>query len=292
MKPRLMSSTVLLVSSFFMFQPTEAPAQKAESKDKPLSLSIGTVRTELEAAAVRYLVEYTQNLHDIFVDGAADADGSWLLALTPNIRIETGEKDAFNGVMANLSGNFILFSETTVDGIRTPNTADIFHVIPISVEAETNGGFNNVNGLVEVGYVPWYQNRESLSGILRKTKIGIFVQGGYKFKVDTSAANSTTIANGAVDQSKEDQNSGLFRLKGSLGFSPKIMFSEEFGLSVIGNADGWWDIANSTTYFAVNATFRVILSSDKYFDFSYQKGSGAPNFNKGDQFSANITVMF
>jgi hypothetical protein len=291
MKSRFVPPWVVLAVSAFLLYPFQGWAQNAE-KGKSLSLSLGTVRTELEAAATRYLVEYSHNLHDIFIDGAPKAKGSWLLALTPNVRIETGEQDAFNGVLVGLSGNFIMFSETTIDGVKVPNSGDLFHVVPVSIGAETNGGFNSVNALVEAGYVPWYQNVESLPSMVRETKCGIFVQGGYKWKVDSRGANPVVATSGASDQSKEPLNTSLFRLKGSIGISPKIMMQEYFGLSAIVNADGWWDIANSATYYAINATFRVILSQDKCFDFSYQKGSGAPNFNKGDQFSANMTVMF
>lgn len=39
-------------------------------------------------------------------------------------------------------------------------------------------------------------------------------------------------------------------------------------------------------------TLRVYVSKDRYFDFTFERGSGAPNFNKGDQFSANLTGTF
>jgi hypothetical protein len=146
--------------------------------------------------------------------------------------------------------------------------------------------------LIELGYVPWYQNVISLPAPVRKTKLGLFLQSGYKFKVDTNKVSQTTQTGGASDESEEDRDGVLLRAKGSIGISPRFMFSKTFGLGIIGDADGWWDFVNALPYYRVAATFRLILSPDKSFDFTYQKGSGAPNFNKGDQFSANITVQY
>lgn len=37
---------------------------------------------------------------------------------------------------------------------------------------------------------------------------------------------------------------------------------------------------------------RFYFSDDKFFDLEYQKGSGAPNFNEGDQYGLVLTVTF
>jgi hypothetical protein len=84
---------------------TGAFSQEPEPGAKPLSISIGTVRTELEAAALRILVDYAADLNDLYTDGAAKTKDSWLFAATPSIRMEAGEKDAFNGLTAKLTGN-------------------------------------------------------------------------------------------------------------------------------------------------------------------------------------------
>jgi hypothetical protein len=51
---------------------------------------------------------------------------------------------------------------------------------------------------------------------------------------------------------------------------------------------------NSEIYYTLEAKVRFYLSQqkDKFFDFEYQKGSGAPNFNQGDQFGIGLTVTF
>lgn len=35
-----------------------------------------------------------------------------------------------------------------------------------------------------------------------------------------------------------------------------------------------------------------MLKKDYYFDLGYEKGSGAPNFNQGEQFTAGLGIRF
>ncbi|MCI0697313.1 hypothetical protein L0337_35575 [candidate division KSB1 bacterium] len=286
MKRNTLLAAALVLGNFALLSTPMVWAQ-----NRSLSLALGTVRTEAEAAAIRYLVEYTQNLQDLFIANAGNAKGAWLLALTPNVKFETGEKDAFNGVIVKVTGNFMFFKVTEIDSIRTPDTGKLFHVLPISFGGETNRGLDRVNVLLEVGYVPWYQNDQRLPGFLRSTKVGLFLQAGYKFKVSDSTASAATTG-GAIDESKEKAKRGLSRLKGSAVFNPRFMLKSDWGLGVQGAADGWYDIANAEVYYRIEAKAVIYLGEGKSFDVSYQKGSGAPNFNKGNQFSANITIQF
>ena len=63
-------------------------------------------------------------------------------------------------------------------------------------------------------------------------------------------------------------------------------------VSFIGAATVWYDIANSVFYHRLVATLRLTVIENRHFDFTYEKGSGAPNFNEGSQFSANLAVTF
>ncbi len=259
------------------------------TQQSPLSLSLGTIRTEAEASAVNLLIEYTKDLPDLFKPCQL-GQMSCLLDLTPAIKIETGDKDSFNGVILKLSGNYVIFYETDIPAPHTVDTDRVFHAFPIAVQVESNRKFDNVSTLLEVGYVPFYL-RESKTNLKLglNPKIGIFLQAGYKFKTSDNAETG-----GAADQSKESPNSALLRLKGALDANiPVISFSEDkFGISFLPKATGWFDIANSTFYHSVELIARLTLAKGKYFDVKYQNGSGEPNFNKGDQFGANITIQF
>jgi hypothetical protein len=98
---------------------------------------------------------------------------------------------------------------------------------------------------------------------------------------------------GAADQSKEKTGDGLARMKLDSGIDFKLAsFGLDRDVTLIANATGWYDIAHSATYHRLEAILRLSLSKDRFFDLTYENGSGAPNFNKGSQFSANLTVQF
>ena len=220
------------------------------------------------------------------------AGNNSLFQLTPQFNVQTGTGDAFSSINAKLSGIIMCFSKTTVAGQTTPNTSKAFQTFPISAGIETNNKFNIINGIIEAGWVPWYQTQGNTKtpALLKHTKFGLFVQGGYKFSVDTTGK---TAVGGEIDQSKEKVDNSIFRAKGSFGIDTKTLFElSGVGVGLVGNADGWYDFLNGQVYYTIQGKMRFYLTQnkDKYFDLKYQKGSGAPNFNQGDQFGIGLTV--
>lgn len=294
MKRRVYVAITLLFFSLVL-SPLGVLAQvKSEEQTPPLSLSLGTIRTDAEAAAVNLLIEYTKDLPDIFVNNSAKATDSsgWLLDLSPSIKIETGEKDAFNGVIVKMSGNYMHYylTDRAVPGVLMPDLDRLFHAVPIALGFESDRRFNNVSALFEIGYVPFYLKGTNANFKLGlNPKVGVFLQTGYKFK-----GSEKEQSGGAADESKESPNSTLLRLKGNFAADFSLIpFSEgKFGLSILPKATGWYDIANSTFYHSIELVARLTIAKGKHLDFKYQNGSGEPNFNKGDQFGANLTVQF
>ena len=87
----------------------------------------------------------------------------------------------------------------------------------------------------------------------------------------------------------------MCRGDGGFGIETKSLFHiSGVGVGLVGNADGWYDFLNSQIYYTVQGNLRLYLTAgeDKYFDFQYQKGSGAPNFNQGDQYGIGLTISF
>jgi hypothetical protein len=254
----------------------------------PVNLSIGALRTEAERAAVRFVVDVASAISGADVQLNAK---NGLLYLSPDIRIESGEDDAFNSIVAKVVGSVLFFQTVDVGGIPTPDTR-FFHALPVSAGIEADRGFENIAFLGEFGYVPWFQG--AVPRALKTSRVGVFVQGGYKAAVDPLAEAEEMGPSGARDESAEAPNSGLFRFKASAKFAPEVTLSASrgIGLGVVGSGDLWWDVVNSEIYHRLEATFRIRVATDRYVDFSYQNGSGAPNFNEGDQFSANLTVTF
>jgi len=215
---------------------------------------------------------------------------NWLTDISPEIKIQTGDQDSFNGIIAKAVGYHAIFSYTTINGILAPDSQKYFSVFPFSVGIETNRNFDNMNGLFEIGYMPFQKIGDryflGLDPILC-----IFLQGGYKFKLNDPEIET----GGAKDESKEKPDNGLFRTKLG-GKADFILFRSEtdfkFSLSVIPEGWVWYDFINDDWYHQVIGILRLSISGDKHFDFKYENGSGAPNFNEGQQFSANLTINF
>jgi hypothetical protein len=278
-----------------------AVSQSTDNADQPdnVELSLGTVRTEAEAAAVKLLARYAEGLPEIFLSsaGRASVDKGWILDLSPEVSIETGDKDSFNGVIAKMTGNFMRIRLKPLEGLpeKVADTEKLIHVAPISFGFEGDRNFDSVATLLETGYIPLLIPK----GLGFQHKIGVFLQAGYKFDANEEGEPET---GGAQDQSAEEEDSSILRLKGRAGTQLCLLgqrkgclhelANDKWGISFILDAAGWYDIANEKTYHSIDARLRLTLLEDRHFDLKYQDGSGAPNFNEGEEFSANLTVNF
>lgn len=264
------------------------------NESTPVELSIGSIRTAAEQAAVGLAIKYKEKVDDeYFVTNANRINESsgkgWLLSIAPEVEIQTGEADSFNGVTAKLTGNYLRFRMVEVAGINTPDTEKPFTAYPISLGLESNRNFERNSLLLEVGYVPFSLTSRWQIGI--QTNFAVFLQAGYKFETDETPAD---VEGGAVDESKEEPDSELLRLK--LDVSTKLLkynlSDGRYQISLIPRVRAWYDIANSETYHKIEAELSISLGDGKTFDFRYEDGSGAPNFNEGSQFGTFLTVNF
>src|SRR5204862_3390034 len=123
--------------------------------------------------------------------------------------ILTGDKDAFQGIIAKVTGLETFFPRRDVDiaGLPWPDLAPTIQTIPFSLGLESDGKFESVNGIAELGYVPWCPDP-----LRFRLRPGTFLQAGYKFGRTSTSPNS----DGDTDQSHEKADSGLFRAKQSL----------------------------------------------------------------------------
>lgn len=255
-----------------------------------LEVNVSSIRTENNNNALQIGLTYIRSLDSMFkAQDILVPMSSSLFALTPEFTIRTGTADAFSSITAKATGMFMFFGTTKVNGIVTPNTAKPFTVIPLSVGVETNNQFSKANVILETGFIPWYQSGP-VADWIKRTKIGVFAQTGYKMNwIDPGTAPQ----GGQIDESEEEPNEFILRLKAS-GASqiatPVKMGAVEAGL--IGAGDLWFDVANRAVYYRYDATLRFYLAPDRYLDLVYQKGSGAPNFNQGDQFGVGLSITF
>ena len=257
-------------------------------------LSLNTIKTDLKESAIQIGIKYLSSLDSSFSQqDIFSANKDYLFTMQPEFNIETGNEDAFSSITAKMVGFWLFAKKDEVDNIPVLNLNKTFHVLPISGGIETDNTFRNINAIIEMGYIPWYYSATAKTPkLLKHTKVGLFLQGGYKFELD---ANNTNYQGGDEDESMETPNDPIFRTKGSFVIDTKKLIVHKktgWGIGLIGETDGWYDFLNSEVYYRIEGKVRFYLSPKKFFDFKYEKGSGAPNFNQGDQFGLGLTVEF
>lgn len=249
-----------------------------------LSVNLSAAKTDLRNAAVTIGISYAQSIQTV-VDNKTffHAGKNSSLIFYPDIDIETGTTDAFGAITAKFTGLGMVFKTTTVAGLVAPDLHRTFQTFPISIGIESNKNFSFINTVVEAGWVPYFPTVRGLTA-------GVLIQGGVKSKAFNSP---DSVGGGAMDESAETTGDGIFRARGFFRVnSPYLVNIDFFKVGLIGSADGWYDMAHGAGYYKLEATARVYLKDGQYIDFVYQKGSGAPLFNTGNQFLLGLTLKF
>jgi len=176
-------------------QAVDLDSTEGQDTHSPLSVFLGTVRTRAEDQALNLAVDYGKKLAEaanqaLSLD-AASVSGSHptYFLLSPDIHINTGDKDAFQGILAKIKANLVVlppFIKMRPPGAEhdlwIPNPDGLFQVFTLSAGTETDGRFKTVDGLVELGWEPeWLPKRNGW-----KIYPGLYAQGGYKFVGDAA----------------------------------------------------------------------------------------------------------
>jgi hypothetical protein len=270
----------LIPFAILMFIAGTATAQES-------AVSLGYVRTEFGRNAANFAVDYAEKLEpklDFF-----KANSRSLISFSPDIRILLGTGDAFNGIVAKYVGSIMAFAVKSVAGVDgVPDLSKIYHVFPVSLGMETNKECSYVNGMLEVGYMPMINTDRRVPEIVRSLVAGIFMQGGYRTIVDDSL-NQAGSFNG-----RNRTEDVLVRAKFSAKYHPLIMFDkkDEFGAGLVCNFGVWYDVIENDFPYTLSGKLRLILKKDYSLDFKYEKNSGEPNFQSGEQWTSNISVDF
>lgn len=255
-----------------------------------LTVDLGATRTDLKENALRLGITYLRSLDSIFGNQELFLTSKHsFFMVTPELDIQTGTEDAFSSIVLKATGLLNVFKTHTVAGLLAPNYNKTFHSFPMSLGVETNNRFNNTNGILEVGWIPYYQSYGRASpDWIKKTNFGVFLQGGYKFNKDTTGS-----IGGEIDESEERERRGILRVKGSFGVNTdKLVKVNGLFLGLVGTADGWGDIINSEFYSKLEGRLRVYLTDNYYFDFLISHGSGAPLFNTATQTGVGLNMRF
>jgi hypothetical protein len=255
-----------------------------------LVVNIGAGKTVEKQAAITFGVNYIRSLDSVFSGKERVSYGkNSIFLFTPAFNIQSGTNDALNMINAKVTGELLTYKTTTgTSGHTIPNFAKPFSSFPFSAGIETNDQFQFLNSVLEVGFVPVFVGRDNPE-VLRHTHLGFYLQGGYKFKLDSNAVLNP---GGDKDESEELVNTAILRARGHADLNSPAVAMGAFNVGLVGSGDVWFDIANGATYYRIDAAFRVFLSRTQFIDFVYQKGSGAPLFNQGDQFGISLQLIF
>lgn len=252
------------------------------------------IRTELEKEAVGLAVKASPRLNEATY--VVEKRGAGYLG--PAFDLKTGGDDSFESVVAKVIG-FWQFAPPLDDDGEPDYIHYWVHVFPFAAGIEGDVQFETPAALAELGWTPIGprkridpDNPSLRFGLDPLRSFGFFLQSGYKFdntKATTNTSGLTIDGGGLNNDSEENPDEAIARLKAELAYG----FNLGNRVSLMPKGVVWYDILNSEVYYKAEARIRIALVADKYsLDFGYEKGSGAPNFNEGDQFSSGLTVAF
>lgn len=263
--------------------PYQLCAQEENARTFDGELTWQAVSTELESQALGVV---TKILPKINVERALFSDSAFTL-LGPDIEVRTGGSDAFDAVIAKLTGLTVLDPPLGEDG--EANYGAFLHAFTYSLGFETTRNMNTPAALAEAGWIPIAPSKvgqDERFGLDGGRRVGVFLQLGYKFSADDPAAAPE---GGAADESKESPDDAIARIKVDARY--RLDLGERVVLIPI--AQYWYDAKNGSSYYAISGTIRVAIQPGKYFwDIKFEKGAGAPTFNEGNQFSTGLTLAF
>lgn len=259
--PRLALAVSVLAASLLAVSPSAAQT----------SLSVGSAKTELGASAIRLSVTSAADLGEIAgITPHVSSEGTtaWGFYFTPRVGLLTGDQDAMQSIALAISGIFLPHLRITGTDIERDQN---FWVLPVSAGIETDGAFSSVNGLAEVGVTRIFRTGP-LSEI--PFRFGLYGQGGY---------------NGGSEEA-------LGRFKGELSIDLGLfrLGEESPKVQLLFHPTYWYDLVNTTSYDRIEGTLRIPLGDDgkQSLDLIYEEGAGAPTFQQGEQFSANLRIVF
>jgi len=264
------------------------------------TISIGAAKTDLGQGAVTFLAGYAPRQDSIWKNQNNFLTGKNSFTLYyPEFIVQGGTADAFSSISLKVTGLHAIFrtksagrvtkvinGQKVTEDIVIPDFSKVFHAIPFSAGVETNQQFNYVNGIIETGWRPEFGTGPRARTLLGAIETGVYLQGGYKFYVD-----STQGIGGKADETLEDPRSGILRARGHFGINTRTLI--QFGgikAGIVGDANAWYDFLNKKVYHSVLGSARFYFTDDNFIDLYYRNGAGMPTGNTGQQFGVQGTV--
>ncbi len=270
-------------------------------EDLGVRLFLGAVGGSGDAGGAGILLEVGRFVDGTIADGffrsgANESRGTgYFLDIAPDIEIRTGDASNFNAVIAKVSANLVFFRTRDLnEGEGSPVVVVDWerwtHVVPIAIGIEADDRFGFVNTLAEVGYTPFLLS-DALGDDYKlglNPRAGVFLQAGGKWDAGGDARDGN-----ARDESEEDTGGAILRLKADARVEiPLVRDALRRRINARLGATGWYDLAHSAWYSHYGAAVLVELRDSVELELRFEEGSGAPNFNEGEQFGVGLAISF
>jgi hypothetical protein len=220
------------------------------------------------------------------------ASKAGVLYVRPSVTLESAEDDTFQNASIGAQGFYMLPDQD-------PAASGWIFLYSVGLEGSRNLESYAGLGLVELGITTPFRPIKWLPFDVvlgREMKFGIFGQVGYKFK-DENPVN--TVDTGLENSSKEEDGRPLARVKGNAAIDMQIIDVQGIAKAKItASATLWYDVVNDEFYDREEAALRLTplfwesVLKDKHIVLSYERGSGSPTFNKGEQFGIALCMEF
>jgi len=290
------STLVILFSALVVILLPFSSVSAEEDGNHPFELSFGTVRTDTDRGAINLYLSYSEQMDENKIFESIGEDDfrigkGWVAGFSPELLIQTGGEDAFRRVIVKIHGNYFWPREMPAGSEQKVEKPKAFLRFPLAMGIETDHRFDKLNLLGEFGY-EFIGRPVGNNQMIKRPEVGLFLQTGYKFEMKDNGEDLEF--GGAADESGEDPNS--FIMRAALGGSAEIdlfhFIKDRQLIRFLPSGRVWYDIPNSEIYYRLDLILRLVLAPLKSFDLRYELGSGEPNFNDGNQFSANFTLCF
>ncbi|HMP75948.1 MAG TPA: hypothetical protein PKE12_06605 [Kiritimatiellia bacterium] len=193
-------------------------------------------------------------------------------------------------------------------------------ILPYSVGIEGSRNLDSYAGLAEIGWMPGLRPKDTLAGFVQRAffadEAPFVLQAGYKFAASTNEEEGVT---SGLDESGEKEDDAIFRARFSASLKtesavfarlvegtyfdaflgPDPQPGDVLHMSISAKASVWYSFVEAEFYEAMSVTLdlaspkletAVKWFKNKKINLAYNWGSGAPNFNKDEYFTAALKM--
>jgi hypothetical protein len=305
-KPIVLLSFVVLAVCGHAIHAAETATGASATSAMGLELTLGTVKDQVESAAVRALVKYGDRVSED--DRLSNASKPVFFEVTRKVQFDVTDKGAFGGVALRYGAKAykVPFGERMLPNGRTALVSDSngwMHVFPVTVGVDADRNFKNLDVLLEAGYVPFKgDSGASCFKLGGNPAVGLSGQLGHRNRDPATAKpdEKSTLKRVKLEV-LADFKLGCFRSKspnasdGGVAEEDSLltMFAKDlYEVRILVEGRAWRDFDLKDNFRYAALTVRVPVGKGMFMDFKREVGSEAPTFAKGSQFGAYLTVQF